>query len=110
MSKYYKLIDSTGRPYITAADRKALALMVHCRAVAANSARKSYKIRISQDLLKITARLEERVSDAKLLGFEQKDAQRMLQTIQKELDAGGLFYEMEVKTGDRNEGKYHFFA
>lgn len=110
MARYYKLIDSTGRPYITATDRRALSMMVHCGAVAAHSARKSYKIRISQNLGNILGRLQDTAGDARALSFEKKDAARMIQAIQEEQAAGLLFYEMEVKTGDRPEGLYYFFA
>ena len=110
MARYYKLIDSTGRPYITNLDRKALAMMVHCQAVAAHTARKSYKIRISQDLARILESLAKTAGDVKSLSFERRDAERMIRTIQEEQAAGLLFYEMEVTEGTSPAGKYHFFA
>ena len=110
MARYYKLIDSTGRAYITKTDREALAFMLAMEGVKAHTARKNYQIRGSQDLGRITDRLTKTLEDSRALDFEKRDAGRMLQTIEKELAAGRIFYELEVTEGGKPAGKYHYFA
>jgi hypothetical protein len=111
MARYYKLISSNPPAYITEVDRKALVAMLSTGSVRATTARKSYQIRVSCDLDKITERIENEIYGSPVwMPLYRSALDGMKKTIQKEQEAGRVFYEMIVNSTTGEYYKIHFFA
>ena len=85
MKRNYTLIDASGRPYLTATDRKALDAMIATESVRANTARKQYAIRqaTASEFRAVNDGLEWNAVNPKSGRSDKEAAKRMLETIHK---------------------------
>jgi hypothetical protein len=105
----FTVIDKSGLAYMTQTDRNALKLMLATESVRCCTAKKQYWMRGSQKLSEIKEHLESMVADARTLHWDREGAQRMLAKIKSELEAGKIFYELQVVSKTYN-WTYYFFA
>lgn len=109
MPTRYTLVDASGRPYITATDRKALETMLATGTVRARSARKTYAIRVAQvaeiDRVKAALRTKSKPECRYTIAAEKTACAKVLETVEANLSLGKtcfclLSWDKEHDTGD----------